>query len=259
MRPDVLQGRQAAVLLRGLTTSVSALPEETKRCGRSEASANPRLSSACCASAAEADRHPLEVARMSFFGVPLECEAATGLGCGVKAKPVLQALAGQRGVSRAWLNRNGTIVALLWHEVTGSASCGERVRSVLAKHGLEARELTGLAREAAVRDFSAEGWYRVDTVDRLSEEEAVIIAARLVRRVTAKVRLADEKVRTLTAALAEVCRRELVDPPLTSARARRQRIASEIVQAGRALLEDAELKALQEAAALGHRPASGEE
>lgn len=226
---------------------------------KSEASANSKLSSACCAPAAEADRHPLDVSRMSFFGVPLGCEAARGLGCGVKAKPVLQTLAGQRGVRQAWLNRDGTIVAVLWDEVIGSAPRSERIRSVLAKHGLEAHELTGLAREKAVRDFAAEGWYRGDTVDRLSEEEAVIIAGRLVRRVTAKVRLADEKARTLTAALAEVCRRELVDRQVTSARVRRQRIANEIVQAGRALLGGAALKALQEAAALGHRPLRGED
>ena len=228
---------------------------------RSAASANSKLlSSACCAPAAEADHPSLDTARLSFFRVPLGCEAAKGLGCGIKAKPVLNALADHPDVRHAWLNRNGTIVAVLWDEVAGSASRGEQVHSVLARHGLETHELTGATRGAAVRDFSAaEGWYRGDTVDRLSEEEAAIIAARLVRRVNAKVRLADENARTLTAALAEVCRRELVDRPLTSARVRRQRIANEIVKAGRSLLEGAALRALEDAAALGHRPLSGEE
>jgi hypothetical protein len=227
---------------------------------RSEASANPKLlSSACCAPAAEADHPSLDTARLSFFRVPLGCETARGLGCGIKAKPVLKALIRQPGNSEAWLNRNGTIVAVLWDKVNGSPSRDDCVRSVLAEQSLNAQELSGTDREAAVRGFAAEGWYRGDTIDRLSEEEAAIIAARVVRRVRARVRLTDVKARALTAALAEVCRRELVDRPLTSARVRRQRIAKETVKAGRSLLEGAALGALEDAAALGHRPLSGEE
>lgn len=226
---------------------------------RSKASATLNLSSACCALAVEPDRRSFDAARMSFFGVPLECEAARGLGCGIKAKPVLEALTGQPGVRQAWLNRSGTIVAVLWDEVADPAARGDRVRSVLAKRGLQTQELTGTDRETAVRDFSAGGWYRGDTIDRLSGEEAAIIAARIVRRVKARVGLTDVKAHALTAALAEVCKHELVDRPLTSARVRRQRIADEIVKAGRSLLEDRALEALDEAAALGHRPLSGEE
>jgi hypothetical protein len=131
---------------------------------------------------------------VSLYKVPLGCEAAAGLGCGVKAKPILHALARQPAVAQAWLNRGGTIVAVLWREGVIPDMRGEHVRSILAEHGLAARELAGAARESALRGFSSgAGWYRGDAVDRLSAEEATIIAARLVRRVTAKVPLSDER------------------------------------------------------------------
>lgn len=220
---------------------------------------NSKLRSACFDFPLELDQDQVDPERISLFKVPLTCEAAAGLGCGVKAKPILQALGRQAGVAQAWLNRNGTLVAVLWEEGIDPKVRGEYVRFVLALQGLAARELTGVARGSALRHISSGAdWYRADAVDRLSEEEAAIIAARLVHRVTATVPLSDEKTAILLVALAEVCRHELVDRPLTSARLRRQRIANEIVKAGRKLLEGVELKALQAAAALGHRP-SGDE
>lgn len=223
-------------------------------------SASTTFSSACCAQPADGNHRLLAPDCISFFAIRLGCEAARGLGCGVKAKPVLQALTRQPGATEAWLNRNGTLVALLWEDAVDARAACERVRSLLARRGLEAHDLTGAAREAALREFSAaDGWYRGNAVDRLSEEEAAIIAARLVRRVTATVRMSDEKAKRLSAALTEACRRELVERPLTSAGVRRRRIANKVVKAGRGLLDGAELRALQQAAALGHRPIRGEE
>lgn len=222
-------------------------------------SANTRLPSTCYAQPADAGRHELTRERISVFKVPLRCEAAVGLGCGVKAKPILQTLARQPAVVQAWLNRHGTIVAVLWAEGIDPKVRGERVGSILAEQGLAARELVGAARESALRDFSSgAGWYRGDAVDRLSEEEAAIIAARLVHRVTTKVPLSDGLIDTLLAAFAEVCRHQLINRPLTSARLRRQRIANEILKAGREHLDGPALEALQEAVALGHRPLTGE-
>jgi hypothetical protein len=172
--------------------------------------------------------------QISLFKVPLCCEAAAGLGCGVKAKPILHALTRQPAVAQAWLNRGGTIVAVLWRESVVPDLRGEQVRSILAEHGLAARELAGAARESALKEFSSGAvWYRGDAVDRLSAEEAAIIAARLVRRVTAKVPLSNGTVKILLAAFSEVCRHQLTDRPLTSARLRRKLIANEILQAGR--------------------------
>ena len=220
---------------------------------------NLQLPSACCARSADAKHHALTPERISLFKVPLGCDAVAGLGCGVRAKPILQALARHRAVAQAWLNRNGTIVAVLWEEGIGPEVRGEQVRSILAEQGLAARELVGPARISTLRDFSSgTDWYRGDAVDRLSEQEAAIIAARLVHRVTAKVPLSDGVIDTLLAVFAEVCRHQLINLPLTSARLRRQRIANEILKAGRKHLDGAALKALQEVVALGHRPITGE-
>jgi len=224
-----------------------------------EMTARSQLLSACCPPSDNAEHHELRPEQISMFKVPLSCEAAAGLGCGVKAKPILQNLARQPFVAQAWLHHDGTIVAVLWEEGIDPEFRGERVRSILAEQGLAARELLGAARESTLRDFSSgAGWYRGDAVDRLSEQEAAIIAARLVHRVTAKVPLSDAVIDTLLGVFAEVCRHQLINRPLTSARLRRQRIANEILKAGRKHLHEAAFKALQEAAALGHRPVKGE-
>jgi len=151
------------------------------------------------------------------------------------------------------------MIAVLWKEGVAPEGRGEHIRSILVEHGLAARGLTGAAREGALREFSSgAGWYRGDAVDRLSTEEAGTIAARLVRRVTAKVSLPNATIETLLAAFAEACRRQFIERPLTSARLRRKLIANEILQTGRQYLHGAAFKALQEAAALGHRPMKGE-
>src|SRR5258705_1622432 len=48
----------------------------------------------------------LHPAQISLFKIGLGCEAAAGLGCGVKAKPILQALTRDPVVAQAWLNRS---------------------------------------------------------------------------------------------------------------------------------------------------------
>ena len=103
------------------------------------------LSFACCADPVDADHHLFTPERLSLFKVPFECEAVAGLGCGVRAKPILQILSREPAVAQAWLNRNGTIVAILWRERIAFTSKipGERVRSILAEQGLAARELAG--------------------------------------------------------------------------------------------------------------------
>jgi len=73
-----------------------------------------------------------------------------------------------------------------------------------------ATELQGGSREKAVQDFlSGKGWYHGADVDRLSEEEADVIAARLVRGVQAKSSLAKDKAEGLQRAFAETLRKDL--------------------------------------------------
>jgi copper chaperone CopZ len=137
--------------------------------------------------------------RISVFKVPLQCPAAPQIGCGSASKPILLDLEKQPGVLQAWLNRAGTIISVVWKPDSNA----ENLRNVVADLKEDnAAEVQGTSRDEAVRDFlSGKGWYRGADVDRLSEEEAGIIAARLVRRVEAKTSLAKDKAQELRDAL----------------------------------------------------------
>src|SRR5438876_799812 len=93
----------------------------------------------------------------------------------------------------------------------------------------------------------------------LSPEQISLFKVPLGCRVTAKVTLSDGTIETLLAVCAQVCRHQLIDRPLTSARLRRKLIANEFLKVGRQHLHGVALKALQEAVALGHRPVRGEQ
>src|SRR5262249_34071607 len=112
--------------------------------------------------------------RISVFRVPLVCPAAPQIGCGSASKPILLDLEKQPGVLEAWLNRAGTRIAVVWK----SDSAAETKHKVTAELKEDrAMELDGKSRDETVADFlSGKGWYRGAEVDRLSEEEADIIA-----------------------------------------------------------------------------------
>ena len=63
--------------------------------------------------------------------------------------------------------------------------------------------------------MSGKGWYRGTDVDRLSEEEAGIIAARLVRRVQAKTELPKDKAEGLQFAMTDALRKKLTGDSCT--------------------------------------------
>src|SRR6266567_6560931 len=119
--------------------------------------------------------------RISVFKAPLVCPAAPQIGCGSASKPILLDLERQPGVLEAWLNRAGTMIAVVWKP----DSDAETQRNVTAELKEDhATEIKRESRDEELKDFlSGKGWYRGADVNRLSEEEAGIIAARLVRRV----------------------------------------------------------------------------
>ncbi len=143
----------------------------------------------------------------SFFKVSLQCLAAPQIGCGSVSKPILLQLEKEQGVLEAWLNRAGTTIAVVWK---AGADAGMR-RSVTAElEEDQATEIQGPFRDETLKDFlSGKGWYRGTDVDRLSEEEAGIIAARLVRRVQAKTELPKDKAEGLQVALTDALRKKL--------------------------------------------------
>ncbi len=78
-------------------------------------------------------------AHMSIFQVSLQCPAAPQIGCGSSAKPILLQLEHDSAVREAWLNRTGTLIAVVWKsEPTSEARHG--VASRLRTAGCCARK-----------------------------------------------------------------------------------------------------------------------
>jgi hypothetical protein len=150
--------------------------------------------------------------RASIFKVSLQCPAAPQIGCGSASKPILLQLERDPAVEQAWLNRAGTLIAVVWKS-RPNAQTQQDVASRLNSAGCCARdaaikEVLGEARDQALKEFrSGHGWYRGAEVDRLSEEEAGIIATRLVRRVEAKTTLSKNKAEQLREVLAGALRK----------------------------------------------------
>lgn len=146
--------------------------------------------------------------RISLYEVPLVCPAAPQIGCGSRSKPILLALEHEAVVAEAWLNRAGTVMAVVWKPEAKRAARVATLKSITKKEELEARELSGTARKKALKDFlSGDGWHQGSDVDRLSEEEAGIIAARLVRRIQARVPLSNEKAEALRVEFTDIFKR----------------------------------------------------
>jgi len=145
--------------------------------------------------------------RVSVFKAPLVCPAAPQIGCGIASKPILLDLEKQPGVAEAWLNRAGTIIAVVW-KPDANAEARSGVAAELKED--HATELEGTSRDEAVKDFlSGKGWYHGTDVDRLSEEEASIIAARLVRWVQAKSPLPKDKAEAMQREFSDSLRKDL--------------------------------------------------
>ena len=164
------------------------------------------LISAALARAAE-NKSAATPDRISVFKVPLVCPAAPQIGCGSASKPILLDLEQQPGVLEAWLNRAGTRIAVIW-KPESDASTRSKVVAELKED--RAIELDGKSRDEGVKDFlSGKGWYRGADVDRLSEEEADIIAARLVRWIQAKTGLPKDKAEGMQRAFSDLLRKDL--------------------------------------------------
>jgi hypothetical protein len=184
--------------------------------------------------------------RISVFKVPLVCPAAPQIGCGSAAKPILLDLERQPGVLEAWLNRAGTIISVVW-KPDSDAETRRKVTADLKED--QATEMQEKSRDEAVKDFlSGRGWYRGADVDRLSEEEAGVIAARWVRRVQAKTTLAKDKAEGLQRALADVLRKDL-----TGESARQNQKPPRLEDVAREYLDQDQIKILGEAKDKGVR------
>jgi len=182
--------------------------------------------------------------RVSVFETPMGCWAVEGLGCGSLSKPVLAELESEARIAEAWMNRSGTLVAVIWKGAAAAKSGAGAVEEIFDARGLEAKALAGPAREKALADFlGGSKWYRSAEVDRLSEEEARVVATRLVRRTEKSLALTPEQAAALRDGLTVVftrhfVRRGSVDPG---------KIGTELMEVAGRSLQAGELARFEEA------------
>lgn len=114
---------------------------------------------------------------LSFYIVPMVCNAAPTIGCGSRSKPVLKEIEKIADVIEVWLNRSGTVIAVVWNEGADYESGKNGVNKAFAKHQVNANELSIDDYKDVYGDFmEKENWLKGSDVDQLSREEAGIIA-----------------------------------------------------------------------------------
>ena len=162
-------------------------------------------------SAALIERSQVDPQRVTFYEVGLVCGAAPKIGCGSRSKPVLLSLISDRRVAGAWLNEAGTRVAIGWkssHDILAP----EQLDQLFAGHGVSIHPVAADARAELLASFqSSGGWFDAASVDRLSEQEARTIAARLVKRLAARTTITAEQDSTLRKAIEQACRKRFID------------------------------------------------
>jgi hypothetical protein len=192
--------------------------------------------------------------RVTFYDVPLTCPAARGLGCGSAAKPLLLDLERTSIIEEAWLDQAGKTMAIVWARNTATGDRKTALAAITEARGLSIKELTGDARAAATAGLqSGKGWHRGADVDRLSEQEAQIIADRLLARLAAKAPSAKAKTAALRRELTETIGQLLVGNCQSLSECREK-----VLAIARRQLTSAELAAFTEAVDAGYRPIGNE-
>lgn len=114
---------------------------------------------------------------VSFYEAPLVCHAAPSVGCGSKAKFMLVDLEKYDEVEGAWLNKTGTIVAVKWNAATIESKQTEIINAVSTNHSIELSPVAASEADNHAKTFpNSNQWFKGNEVDKLSKEEAQIIA-----------------------------------------------------------------------------------
>ncbi|HXF48292.1 MAG TPA: hypothetical protein VNL73_02555 [Verrucomicrobiae bacterium] len=146
--------------------------------------------------------------KISFYEVPLECGAAADLGCGSRAKPALLEMEQNPAIKEAWLNRTGTVYAVVWR---GKAETKKAAGPVFKKHSIEFKELGGKEKALQMESFRREGkWYRGASVDQLSLEEAEILGKKVVNMLLPGGHISEAEAAAIGAGVTAYFKEELV-------------------------------------------------
>jgi hypothetical protein len=156
------------------------------------------------------------------------------------------------------MDQTGTLLAVVGPANSTAASRDGAVKTVLARHKVSQNQLKGKRRQDELQTFpGGSGWHRGADVDRLSETEAGIIGARIVRRTETKAFLTREKADILRSIITEATKRRFLQPDDTP-QLRLSNAVEEVLNAARAILDERELAAFREAIELGYRPLENE-
>jgi hypothetical protein len=169
----------------------------------------------------------------------------------------LLSLERKKTIQEAWLNHPGTTLAIVWKKEVSPEARSAEIQSVADDHGISLHELRGGQRDKDLKSFtSRKGWYRGDEVDRLSAEEAAIIADRLIHRAALKAPTIADKPPAFKAAITNVIREYLTSCTSTQCREDCRKKGEEIA---RQYLNDQEFSALMDAQKQGYRPVGTEQ
>jgi len=117
---------------------------------------------------------------ITFHEVQLVCGAASDIGCGSRSKPILLDLEKEPTIKEAWLNRPGTIVAIVWNDDVEPNV--KALPTIFKKHGKSFTTITGEGYKKQLASFKADKWYQGADVDELSMEEAGRIATQIIEQ-----------------------------------------------------------------------------
>ncbi len=115
---------------------------------------------------------------ISFYNVPLVCSAAPDIGCGSRAKPALLEMENNPSIKEAWLNKQGTVYAIVWKEKEQTSSVA---KPIFEENKISFTQISEKTSASYLENFRKENfWYRSSDVDKLSIQEASEIANRYV-------------------------------------------------------------------------------
>ena len=150
---------------------------------------------------------------ISFYEVPLVCGADPDIGCGSRVKPLFIETAKENKIKESWLNRQGTLMAIVWDEQFTNTEEQEKliqplfakfqINAVLITDSLKVKEITGSMNESGK-------WLQGMDVDKLSLEEAETIAESLTALGKSKGLLNDKETGLIKAELEDYFKKELV-------------------------------------------------
>ena len=156
----------------------------------------------------ENSRNTSSVETITFYDIPLVCTAAPEIGCGTRSKPVLLEMEKDLAIKEAWLNRAGTVYAIVW---AGTDKTDEIAKPIFEKYSLDFKKLNAQEVEKISSTFRESGkWYRGADVDKLSIEEAGVIAKDAITFALNKKLLSEEEARTIKIDIQNYLKTELI-------------------------------------------------